>query len=217
MTKALILIGFKACGKTSVGTLLAQKMGVEFVDTDRLLVAKYGAVQNNPLDPADKPRDVGINNPSLSATSRGLSAGSSALSNPMDCREIYRIIGEQAFRSLEKTVLIGLQQTATASTRVIATGGGIVLDQENRALLQKMGQVIYLSASFATLLSRLKARPLPAFLSGDLETELQTLYTQRDPVYRDMADLIWDTKQDSVSEVTEQLSCRLGLAPTTYL
>ena len=60
MSKSLILIGLKACGKTSVGYLLAKKMGVEFVDTDRLLVARYHAMSDDISSP----------------TSRGLSAGS---------------------------------------------------------------------------------------------------------------------------------------------
>lgn len=182
MSKSLILIGLKACGKTSVGYLLAQKMGVEFVDTDRLLLARYHFMSDDLSSPCSLP----------------------------SCADIYRRIGEQAFRSLEKTVILDLQQTAADIPLVIATGGGVVLDPENRALLQQMGQVIYLSASYATLLSRLKANPLPAFMSGDLATELQALLTQRDPIYCEIADVILDTKQYAVTEVVGQLLLKCG-------
>ncbi len=205
MSQCLILIGFKACGKTSVGELLAEKLGVQFLDTDRLLEARYASS----LLPTS--HDCAL---PTAPNSRGLTAGSRDVSKPMDpavkprefgCAEIYRAIGEHAFRALEKSVITDLQQAATNIPRVIATGGGVVLDPENKALLQQLGSVIYLYASYATLLSRLKSNPLPAFMSGDLETEFQTLFAQREPMYREMADRILNTKNYSVLEVVEQL------------
>ena len=202
MSQCLILIGFKACGKTSVGELLAQKLGVQFLDTDRLLEARYASSL------------LPTSHDSALLTSRGLTAGSIGLDTSMDlvvkprefgCAEIYRAIGEHAFRALEKSVMTDLQRAATNTPRVIATGGGVVLDPENKALLQQLGSVIYLYASYATLLSRLKSNPLPAFMSGDLETEFQTLFAQREPMYREMADRILNTENYSVLEVVEQL------------
>lgn len=170
MNRSLILIGFKACGKTSVGRLLAEKCQAQFIDTDRVLEAYYG------LD---------------DEASKG-----------MTCAQIYHALGAQRFRSLEKKVIAGLQLQENS---IIATGGGVVLDPENRALLHQLGLVIYLSASYATLLLRLKAGPKPTFMQGDLDTEFQALYDSRETLYRKSADEVWDTENHSVIEIVEQI------------
>ena len=172
MNQCLVWIGFKACGKTSVGELLAEKLGVPFLDTDRLLEVRY--------------------------------VGTKKDAHSFICSQIYRTIGKQAFRNLEKEVIADLPQMV-GEPSVIATGGGVVLDPENKALLQQLGKVIYLSASYATLLGRVKSNALPAFMSGDLETEFQTLFAQREPMYREMADRVLNTENYSVIEVVEQL------------
>lgn len=175
MSRSLILIGFKACGKTSVGRLLAEKRQAPFIDTDRVLEDYYGS--------------------------------SDQASQGMRCAQIYHALGAQRFRSLEKKVIADLQLQESS---IIATGGGVVLDPDNMALLHQLGRVIYLSASYATLLSRLKAGPRPAFMQADLDAEFQALYASRERLYRNNADQIWDTEHHSVTEVVEHMLQQYG-------
>ena len=168
MSHCWVLIGFKACGKTSVGQLLAQQLQAKFIDTDRLLEANYPV--------------------------------------PITCAELYRTLGMRAFRALEKKVIMNLAQATPGETRVIATGGGAVLDAENRAHLARLGTIIYLFTSYAQLLPRLHHGKRPAFMSGDLASELQCVFAERERIYRDMAHLVCDTDDHSVTEVVALLT-----------
>src|SRR5262245_60858933 len=82
-----------------------------------------------------------------------------------DVAQIFAEYGEACFRELEAAVLRAALQSAPA---VIATGGGVVLRAENRALLRERAFVAWLDAPTAALVARLRAhdegRPL---LQGD--------------------------------------------------
>lgn len=164
----LILIGFKACGKTSVGQHLAQKQACPFVDTDRVLEALY-TKENGQI---------------------------------LSCREIYTKIGKAAFRDLEKNAI---QDLITVKNTVIATGGGIILATENRKLLRQLGQVIYLSVSYETLLKRIKTGPVPAFMTGDWDTEFAQIYEERESLYKMNADKIVNTESKTVEEIAQSI------------
>jgi shikimate kinase len=93
---------------------------------------------------------------------------------------------------------------ATTGPAVIATGGGVVLEPENMRVLRRLGTVIYLSASYETLLHRLQARALPAYMD-DLQTEFQKIFQHRQSLYRKLSDRILDADQASVVQISEQL------------
>jgi shikimate kinase/3-dehydroquinate synthase len=74
--------------------------------------------------------------------------------------KIFEESGEDYFRKIEKKILVGIKNIKNT---VIATGGGIVKDEKNRAILSKMGKVIYLYADINAVKNRLesdKTRPL---------------------------------------------------------
>ena len=122
-------------------------------------------------------------------------------------KEIFADEGEEAFRNFETETLLSLQDV---SRRVIATGGGIILRQENRRLLKKMGVVVYLRASFETLVKRVsksKQRPL-ADLSNGTE-RLQSLLESRKSLY-EQADIVVDTDNSDGSKVANYILERLG-------
>ena len=78
-----------------------------------------------------------------------------------DIQWIFDMEGEQGFRDRESKVLKAIIETSPSS--IIATGGGIVLRNENRTILQKNGLVVYLSATKEQLYERTrrdKNRPL---------------------------------------------------------
>ncbi len=121
---------------------------------------------------------------------------------------IFEIEGETGFRGREARMLIDLVRRKNI---VLATGGGAVLSEENRQLLTAHGTVIYLHAAVHDLWRRTrhdKNRPL--LQSGDPMAKLQALYAQRDPLYREIADVIIDTGSQSVGNLAHKLEQRLA-------
>jgi len=120
---------------------------------------------------------------------------------------IFEIEGEAGFRARESQALEAL--TAMEDV-VLATGGGIVLQPENRAALKDHGFVIYLRAQPRDLWARTrhdKSRPL--LRTEDPLKRLEELFAVRDPLYREVADLVVDTGRQSVSILVGQLLKRL--------
>ena len=108
---------------------------------------------------------------------------------------IFEIEGEAGFRRRETAVLANLAMKRGA---VIATGGGVVLAEENRRLMHEGGIVVYLHASVDQLHERTRrdtARPLLA--TGDRRTTLAALLEARDPLYRDAAHLVVESGSSS--------------------
>lgn len=101
---------------------------------------------------------------------------------------IFEFEGETGFRERESRVLAEL---VCNPNRVIATGGGVVLDPRNRAILQGVGLVVYLHAPAELLFSRTrhdKSRPL--LQVADPLQRISELVLRRDPLYREVADII---------------------------
>lgn len=103
---------------------------------------------------------------------------------------IFDIEGEAGFRQRESRLLAEL---SAEPDLVIATGGGVVLDPENRALLAERGIVIYLNVPPLVLWERTRYdRNRPLLQVENPQERIAELYAQRDPVYREVADIIID-------------------------
>jgi shikimate kinase len=120
---------------------------------------------------------------------------------------VFEIEGEAGFRAREAAVLAEL--TALENV-VLATGGGAVLAEANRRLLAARGTVIYLHAQPAALYQRVRQdRNRPLLATPDPQARLGELYAQRDPLYREIADIVVDTGRQSVQSLARQLLGRL--------
>lgn len=143
--RAIALTGFMGTGKTTVGFLLAERLGLELVDTDDVIEA-----------------DAGKTIP-----------------------DIFETSGEERFRQLETAAL---QNALRESGRVVSTGGGILLSEENLRLLRQAGPIICLTARPETILQRTQSdehRPLlqvadPAERIRELLAERESCYAQAD-------------------------------------
>ena len=135
-------------GKTTIGSQLARKLKLRFVDTDHEIEARTGV--HIPL--------------------------------------IFEIEGEAGFRKREAQVLAALTQEEGL---VLATGGGVVLDAQNRANLSDRGLVVYLDLSPEVLWERLRQdKKRPLLQVADPLKRLREIYVERDPLYREVADII---------------------------
>jgi shikimate kinase len=94
----------------------------------------------------------------------------------LSCREIYRLNGEKYFRDLETEVLRELKGLHNA---VVSTGGGIVCREENKALLQKLGECVFLDVPLSVLKVRLARQNSPLFDKRSIDE----VYEQRYDMY----------------------------------
>jgi len=120
---------------------------------------------------------------------------------------IFDIEGEEGFRRREADVIDGLTR---AEGLVLATGGGAVLREENRQILRARGTVIYLYASIEQLVRRTaRDRNRPLLQTADPKAKIKELMEQRDPLYREVADMILYTDDRSVRSVVKEILIRL--------
>ena len=163
----IYLVGMMGAGKTTLGRALAQRLGVEFVDLDRVLVEKTG----------------------------------------VPVTTIFEIEGEQGFRKRESCALA---EAAGQDDRVIATGGGAVLCEENRRVMRESGTVVYLRARVEHLWERTRhdtARPLLA--NDDPKGTLARLLAEREPLYREAAHVIVDTGTQGAATILQRVLAAL--------
>lgn len=110
---------------------------------------------------------------------------------------IFDLEGEEGFRRREKAAI---QELAGRDNIVLATGGGAVLDADNRRCLAAAGLVVYLQADIDALLKRTAHdRNRPLLQTADPRARLEALMVQRDPLYREIADIIINTDKHSVA------------------
>ena len=118
----------------------------------------------------------------------------------MTISSLFEAKGEAYFREKETDIILGLLEKLPG--KIIATGGGLPMKEENRALLKQLGTVIYLKAEPDTLVQRLsgdKSRPL--LQSGDLRQKIESMLEIRNPVYEQVADVIFQTDTMSFYEI----------------
>ena len=116
---------------------------------------------------------------------------------------IFELEGEEGFRLREHSLLVDLMDN---QKKVIATGGGIVLNGENRKLLRQLGTVVYLRSNIKDLILRLKNdKTRPLIQNVNLDEKFNELFKQRDPLYIEVADYIIDTKNKKVSDIKNEI------------
>lgn len=151
----LVLAGFMGTGKTTTGTLLAERLGLPFYDTDHLIVARAG----------------------------------------MSVPQIFAAHGEAEFRRIEREVCA---EISTKRGQIIATGGGMLVNPDNLAVMQQNGVVICLWAAAEDLQKRLTVDP-----SRPLAAGWANLLEQRRTLYETMPHHIMTTGKTPV-EVAEE-------------
>jgi shikimate kinase len=163
----IFLVGLMGAGKTSVGKVLARRLGKAFYDCDHEIE-----------------RATGVKVP-----------------------VIFDIEGEAGFRAREARTLAELVRHPDI---VLATGGGAVLSAANRKLLAEHGTVVYLRAAAEDLWARTRQdKNRPLLKTADPLARLKELYDERDPLYREVADIVVDTGSQSLISLAHKLEQRL--------
>ena len=122
---------------------------------------------------------------------------------------IFEIEGEEGFRRREAAII---DELTSEPSLVLATGGGAILNAETRRHLRARGTVIYLRIAPQVLFERTchdKNRPL--LQVADPLARLEQLYVERDPLYREVADIVLEGGRVGTSAVIKRIEQELKL------
>ena len=121
----------------------------------------------------------------------------------VDIPFIFEKEGEDGFRKRESAAIDDLSKMDNV---VLATGGGAVVAAENRSHLGGRGFVVYLYTSVDQQVSRTaRGRERPLLDGGDPRSILEDLLVVRDPLYREIADLVVETDGRKVKSVADEI------------
>ncbi len=123
---------------------------------------------------------------------------------------IFDVEGEQGFRDREQAVI---EELLLGDNQLLATGGGAVMREANRAALKRGAVVVYLYASVEQqILRTARDRNRPLLQTEDPAAVLRQLMAVRDPLYREVADIVVETDERPprmvVLEILAQLDSR---------
>jgi 5-deoxy-5-amino-3-dehydroquinate synthase len=168
----VVLVGLMGAGKTTVGQLLAARLGWPLVDSDQVVEERTG-------------RTV---------------------------REIWHTDGEPAYRVLETAALLDALNRPESS--VIAAAGGVVLREENRAALRAADAFIaWLVADVNVLVERAGRGDHRPLLDEDPRATMLQMRRDREPLYREVADVVIDTTGRPPDEVAEEILAKAFAEP----
>ncbi len=149
MNKNIVLIGMPGSGKTTVGKIVAEKLGYEFCDADDEIVARFGEI------------------PKLFER------------------------GEDYFRQCETACV---KDIAKRAQTVIATGGGVIVRDENIDALKQNGIIVFLNRSVENILKDVVTETRPLLADG--KDRLYGLYDSRIELYNKYADIVIDSNKE---------------------
>jgi shikimate kinase len=177
---AAVLIGPPGAGKSTVGPLVAQRLGVAFCDTDD----RVEAVAGKPV------ADIFIEDgePAFRALERQAVA--------------WAIVGAGAERGEDPP------GQAEPGARVIGLGGGAVLDPDTQRLLAGL-PVVYLATGFATAAKRVGLDVPRPLLAGNPRAMLRALLEQRLPVYEKLARITVSTDERTPEDIADEVAAQI--------
>ena len=125
----------------------------------------------------------------------------------LDIATIFEKYGEEEFRKKETKLL---EELSGVENHIVATGGGIIMKQENIDIMKKMGLIVFLDIDLKTQIQRVKYRKhRPLLKKTDLEKRLKILKSERDPIYNTISDYIIDVSTKDKKTVVEEIKNKL--------
>lgn len=126
----------------------------------------------------------------------------------VDIPTIFEFEGEAGFRNRERQII---EELVCEERIVLATGGGAILNPENRQNLSSRGVVIYLHCSPEQQYARTaRDRNRPLLDTDDPLDRLRTIMEEREPLYRQVADMVVSTEKRGTTSVVKEICRRLA-------
>jgi shikimate kinase len=121
---------------------------------------------------------------------------------------IFDVEGEEGFRRREESMI---DELTNRQGIVLATGGGAVTRAASRKAMASRGVVVYLQAAIEQQLARTaRDRNRPLLQTDEPRKVLTELMKVRDPLYREIADLVIDTDRGSIKEVAQSIAAKIA-------
>jgi shikimate kinase len=118
-------------------------------------------------------------------------------------KEIVDAHGWEGFREMER---MAIENVCGLDGQIVATGGGIVLNDENVMCMKKSGKIIWLRAKLETIKARMLQDEVtldfrPALTSHDSISEIEETLQSREPLYKCAMDFYVDTDEYNIREI----------------
>ena len=125
----------------------------------------------------------------------------------MSIRKIVEKGGWDLFHQKEKEAIKGL---SSMQDSILATGGGVFENQENRETLKRNGFFVWLTADVKTIMERMLADQnsgsrRPSLSDDELYTETTTILKKREPTYRELADFTVGTSGKRIEDIVNDI------------
>jgi shikimate kinase len=162
----IALIGYRCTGKSTIGELLASRLGFLFSDTDHQIETTH----------------------------------------QQTIQQIFTLEGEASFRQKESNIL---KSILSSENHVIATGGGIILAEDNRDMLRSLCWIVWLQASPQTIWKRIQADQKsysrrPNLTIGGL-AEIEQVFQNRVSLYSEMSNFSISTEELSPEDLADRI------------
>jgi shikimate kinase len=123
---------------------------------------------------------------------------------------IVRMVADRGwsfFREQERQALVSV---SAGDHQVVATGGGIVLDERNVSIMKQSGRIVWLTASEKTILARMRgdsatAESRPSLTDQGPLAEIASVLSERMPLYEKAAELVIDTNREKIVVICDRI------------
>ena len=126
-------------------------------------------------------------------------------------KDIFQKDGENHFRNLETEFL---KKRMGDQNVILSTGGGVILKEENRELLSRLGTVVLLHAEIEQIITNIRddeaRKNRPLLQEDDYIDKIKQLYAVREERYLNAADLIVKTSGRDIEELVEEIILRVS-------
>ena len=123
----------------------------------------------------------------------------------MTIPQIFETYGEDGFRDMETEFLLNFQDEYC----IIATGGGVVMREANRAIMRRTGLVFFLNSTFRDIWRRISTDTNRPIVQQSTRAELEKLFNKRKPLYLQSAHFKVETTNRTLNEITQYIASQI--------
>lgn len=123
----------------------------------------------------------------------------------MTIPQIFESYGEEGFRDMETEFLRNFQDEYC----IIATGGGVVMREENRKIMRKTGLVFFLNSTFRDIWRRISTDSNRPIVQRSTRVQLEKLFRIRKPLYMQSAHFKVETTNRTLNEITQYIASQI--------
>lgn len=210
VTPAAVLIGPPGAGKSTVGPLVAQRLGVAFCDTDDWVEAVAGKSVGDIFVEDGEPAFRALERDAVARAIAGGAAPGGGAAPAGQASAGAAPAGETSAGAAPAGEASAGETSAgeTSAGCVVGLGGGAVLDPDTQRLLAGL-PVVYLATGFAAAAKRVGMDVPRPLLAGNPRAMLRGLLEQRLPVYEKLARITVSTDGRDPDDIADEVAAQI--------